>query len=79
MRARIPTSSQKDFKRLKKSDLVSLLYLQFSYSTTPAVPHMGCRKNSLSEKSELFHYDFYSDTTPAVHSTILLNESRPRT
>ena len=37
-------------KSLKKSDLVRLLYLPFSYSTTPAVLNMSCRKNSLSEK-----------------------------
>ena len=70
----IPTSSpKKDLgvraKSLKKSDLVRLFYLQFSYSTTPAVPHMAFVA-SLSEKSELFHYDFYSDTTPAVRTTI---------
>ena len=43
----IPTSFQKDLgvraKSLKKSDLVRLLYLQFSYFTTPAVLHMRCR------------------------------------
>ena len=54
MRAASRPHSKKDLgvraKSLKKSDLVRLLYLLFSYSTTPAVLNMGCRKNSLSEK-----------------------------
>ena len=54
VRAASRPHSKKDLgvraKSLKKSDLVRLLYLPFSYSTTPAVPHMRCRKNSLFEK-----------------------------
>ena len=50
----IPTSFQKrlgcESEKVEKSDLVRLLYLPFSYSTTPAVPHMRCRKNSLLKK-----------------------------
>ena len=50
----IPTSFQKrlgcESEKFEKTDLVRLLYLPFSYSTTPAVLNMGCRKNSLSEK-----------------------------
>ena len=49
----IPTSFQKRLgceSEKFESDLVRLLYLPFSYFTTPAVPHMRCRKNSLSEK-----------------------------
>ena len=39
-------------KSLKKSDLIRLLFLPFSYFTTPAVLHMRYRKNSLSGENE---------------------------
>ena len=47
VRAASRPHSKKDLgvraKSLKKSDLVRLLYLPFSYSTTPAVLNMRCR------------------------------------
>ena len=72
----IPTSFQKrlgcESEKFGKSDLVRfIISTVLVFYNTSSTRYEVSLKLTFGEKSELLHYDFFSDTTPAVRSTIL--------